>query len=255
MNRTSISNALTNAPDQRKNTLYQVSLLQGLTSGDYYGSVAIEELKQHGDVGIGTFDGLNGELIMLNGEVYRAKGDGRIEVVSDLETTPFAVAAFMNTDGMRELKDIRSCDALFEELERMVEARGKNRFYMIRIDGVFREIEVRSVPKQKEPFKRLVEVLESEQTLFRYKKIEGTMVGLYCPCYMSALNAVGWHLHFISKDRTVGGHVLDVDIAEAVSTWTDLDAFEVRLPKNGMFDGLDLAVDQSRDIEKVEKNR
>ena len=81
------------------------------------------------------------------------------------------------------------------------------------------------------------------------------MVGLYCPCYMSALNAVGWHLHFISKDRTVGGHVLGVDIAEAVSTWTDLDAFEVRLPKNGMFGGFDLTVDQSRDIEKVEKNR
>lgn len=81
------------------------------------------------------------------------------------------------------------------------------------------------------------------------------MVGLYCPCYMSALNAAGWHLHFISKDRTVGGHVLGVNIAEAASAWADLDAFEVRLPKNRMFDGFDLTVDQSRDIEKVEKNR
>lgn len=74
-----------------------------------------------------------------------------------------------DTDGMRELKDIRSCDALFEELDRMVEARGKNRFYMIRVDGVFREMEVRSVPKQKEPYKRLVEVLESEQTFLSMK--------------------------------------------------------------------------------------
>ena len=241
-------------PDQKRNVLYQVSLLQGLTYGDYYGSVAIGELKQHGDTGIGTFNRLNGELIMLDGKVYRAAGGGNIEAVTDDETTPFAVAAFMDVNASRKFTEIPDSDALYDELDRMVEARGKNRFYIVRIDGMFRKMHVRSVYAQREPYRRLVEVLEKEQTFYNYENMEGTMVGLYCPFYMSALNAAGWHFHFISKDKTRGGHVLGVQIAEAVSAWADIDAFEVKLPQNEMFAGFDLTVDQSKDIEKVEKN-
>ena len=255
MNHSSILNALTNAPDQRKNTLYQVSLLQGLTNGDYYGSVAIEELKRHGDVGIGTFDGLNGELIMLDGVIYRAAGDGSVEVVSDRVTVPFSVVTYMDADETKHLKEISDFSALCFELDQMVAKRGKNRFYMIRIDGVFQEVNVRSVYGQEGPYKRLAEVMESDQTFFDYENIEGTMVGLYCPPYMSHLNAVGWHLHFISKDKSKGGHVLGVKIADAVLTWDDTDAFQMRLPQNDMFAGFDLAVDQSEDIKKIEKNQ
>jgi hypothetical protein len=97
-----------------------------------------------------------------------------------------------------------------------------------------------------------MEVLAHDQTFFEYENIEGTMVGIYCPPYMSALNAVGWHLHFISDDKTKGGHVLDVNIADAVLTWDDTDGFEVRLPQNEMFAGFDLTIDQSEDIKKAE---
>ena len=89
-----------------KSVLYQVSLLQGLTYGDYNGSVAIKELKQNGDTGIGTFDRLNGELIMLDGTVYRAASDGHVEITTDEETTPFAVAAFLDANISKELKEI-----------------------------------------------------------------------------------------------------------------------------------------------------
>lgn len=244
-----------NAFDQSRDVIYQVSLLQGLTNGDYYGSVPLRELKRHGDTGIGTFDGLNGELIMLDGEIYRAAGNGCIEYVSDDETTPFAVAAFMDGDASKELKDIPDFGALCGELDRMAEERGKNRFYMVRIDGMFRKMNVRSIYAQKEPYRRLTEVLEHDQTFFDYENIEGTMVGLYCPPYMSCLNAVGWHLHFISKDKTQGGHVLGLNIADAVLNWHDGNGFELRLPQNRMFAGFDLTVDQSEDIKKVETNQ
>jgi acetolactate decarboxylase len=140
-------------------------------------------------------------------------------------------------------------------LDRLVQERGKNRFYMIRIDGAFRKMNVRSVYAQEEPYRHLVEVLVNEQTLFDYENIAGTMVGLYCPPYMSALNAVGWHLHFISGDKTRGGHVLGVEIAEAVLTWQDIDGFTVQLPQSRRFSDFDLTVDQSADIEKIEKYR
>ena len=243
-----------NAPVQNRDVMYQVSLLQSLVNGDYCGSITVEELKQHGDIGIGTFDGLNGELIMLDGETYRAAGDGRVEVVSDQVTIPFSVVTFMDADKTESMKEISDCDALFSKLDQMAEARGKNRFYMIRIDGMFREINVRSVYAQEGTYRRLTEVMEHDQTFFDYTNIEGTIVGLYCPPYMSYLNAVGWHLHFISKDRTKGGHVLGLHIADAVLTWDDTDGFQMRLPQNDMFSGFDLTVDQSKDIEKLEKN-
>ena len=72
---------------------------------------------------------------------------------------------------------------------------------------------------------------------------------------MGSLNAVGWHFHFVSKDRTKGGHVLGVQIADAVLTWDDVDGFALRLPQSERFSRYDLTVDQSEDIEKIEKNQ
>lgn len=235
-----------------RDVIYQVSLLQGLTLGDYYGSVTVKELKRHGDIGIGTFDGLNGELIMVDGEVYRAAGDGSVEVVSNKETIPFSNVTFLDADKTKNLKGIVDYHELLGELNKLVEERGKNRFYMIRIDGLFKEMNVRSEYAQKEPYKPLVEVLQYDQTFFDYKDIEGTIVGLYCPPYMSSLNAVGWHMHFVSKDKTKGGHVFGMNIVDAKLTWDDTNAFQMLLPQNEMFTGFDLTIDQSEDIKKVE---
>ena len=238
-----------------RDIIYQVSLLQGLTNGDYYGSITVGELKQHGDTGIGTFNGLNGELVLLDGKVYRVAGDGSVKTVSDEETIPFCVASFLEADATVNLHKIPDFQALHKELDQTVMERGVNRFRMIRIDGTFRNITARSVYAQKEPYKRLTEALECDQTLFTYENITGTMMGVYCPPYMSALNAPGWHLHFISEDKTKGGHVLDVSVSDAVLTWDDVDGFELKLPRNKLFDSFDLTVDQSEDIKKVETNQ
>ena len=240
---------------QDRDCMYQVSLLQGLTFGDYYGSITVEELEKNGDTGIGTFNRLNGELIMVDGETYRAAGDGSVELVSDEETIPFSVVTYLDPDETRDLREIRSYEELCKALDEIVAQRGKNRFYMVRIDGSFNEINVRSVNAQDEPYEPLVDALERDQTFFNYENIEGTMIGLYCPPYMADLNAVGWHLHFISKDKTKGGHVLGIDFDDAVLTWDDTDEFQIKLPQNEMFAGFDLTIDQTEDIKKAETNK
>ena len=240
---------------QDRDRMYQVSLLQGLTLGDYYGSITVEELEKNGDTGIGTFNRLNGELIMIDGETYRAAGDGSVEIVPNDETIPFSVVTYLDPDETRNLKEIHSYEELCKALDEIVAERGKNRFYMVRIDGAFNEINVRSVYAQDEPYEPLVDVLEHDQTFFDYENIEGTMVGLYCPPYMGDLNAVGWHLHFISEDKTKGGHVLGINFEEAVLTWDDTDGFQTTLPQNEIFSNFDLTVDQSEDIKKVETNK
>lgn len=244
----------TNA-SERSGVLFQVSLLQSLLYGDYCGSISLKELKQQGDTGIGTFNKLNGELIMLDGVAYRAAGDGSVEIVSDDETIPFSVVAFMNADETKSIKGIADYDSLCLQLNQMVEEKGANRFYMIRIDGMFNEINVRSIYAQERPYKRLSEVMERDQTFFDYENIEGTLVGLYCPPYMASLNAVGWHMHFISKDKTRGGHVLGANISDATLAWSGIDGFRMQLPQNEMFDELDLTVDQSEDIKIIETNK
>ncbi len=241
-----------------RETLYQVSLLQGLTFGDYHGSISVGELKKKGDTGIGTFNALNGELIMLDGVVYRAAGDGSVEAVPDDETIPFSNVTFFDKDETQaiasadEINDIKSLTAMLDE---KVASLGENRFYVIRIDGKFDKMNVRSELAQSEPYKPLAEVLETDQTFFDYENIEGTVVGLYCPPYMSSLNATGWHLHFVSKDKTKGGHILGLDIADAELSWDYTEGFKVKLPDSEMFADFDLTIDQSEDIEKVEKNQ
>jgi acetolactate decarboxylase len=87
---TNISTNTSIASEYDRETIYQVSLLQGLTFGDYNGSVSVADLKKRGDIGIGTFEGLNGELIAIDGKVYRAAGDGSVEEVSDDTLIPFS---------------------------------------------------------------------------------------------------------------------------------------------------------------------
>ena len=237
-----------------RETVYQVSLLQGLTFGDYHGSVSVADLKKRGDIGIGTFDGLNGELIAVDGKVYRAAGDGSVEEVSADTMIPFSNVTFFDEDVKDILNGVNDINALQDKLNQKVSELGENKFYFIRIDGTFDEMNVRSEYAQEEPYKPLAEVLETDQTFFHYEDIEGTVVGLYCPPYMSDLNATGWHMHFVSSNKTQGGHVLGLKIGKADLGMDVTDGFAMALPDDEMFAGFDLTIDQSEDIEKVEKD-
>ena len=128
-------------------------MLQGLTFGDYYGSITAGELKQNGDTGLGTFDGLDGEMIVLGGVVYKAKSDGLVETVSDSEKIPFSNVTFFDEDDKTTLEGIADIDTLKQLLEGKIESRLPNGFCVIRIDGKFKEMNVRSASKQNEPYK------------------------------------------------------------------------------------------------------
>ena len=231
-----------------------VSLLQGLTLGDYYGSVTVKELKEKGDTGIGTFEGVNGELVMVDGAVYRAKSDGSVEVAPDDETIPFSNVTFFDADATEEISGISNINDLKSYLNGKVNEFGKNNFYMIRIDGAYKNVFARSELKQEEPYKTLADALSTDQREFNFEKTNGTVVGLYCPEYMKELNAAGWHFHFVSEDRQNGGHVLDLDIDSAELKWDNTPGFNMLLPDTEKFPTLDLTTDQSQDIKKVETN-
>ena len=238
------------APERE--TLFQIALLQSLAQGYFDGVVTVGEMKARGDTGIGTFDALNGEMIVLDGVVYRALEDGTIEIPQDSETVPYAAVTFIDTDETHSLSRISRMDALQSVLSGAVSARGRNLFCMTLITGSFSLVRVRSEAGQEKPYGELNVVLAEQQKEYVLENVRGTMVGLFCPDYMRGLNSPGWHFHFITEDRTRGGHVLQVSINEAEAVLDMTPGFAMLLPEDPVFHALDLSRNMDEAIRQAE---
>ena len=51
--------------------IFQYGTMAGIIEGAYSGSLTIEELLKYGNFGIGTFDGIDGEMVILDSKVYK----------------------------------------------------------------------------------------------------------------------------------------------------------------------------------------
>lgn len=240
------------AETAKSDGLFQVALLQSLMQGEYDGIVTVGELKKYGDTGIGTFQGVNGEMIVLDGIVYRAIWDGSVEVAPDDETVPFSNVTFFDTDIKAEHVKADSSAELKSILNSIVRKHGKNQFYMAKVTGLMTSILVRSELEQKQPYRHLNDALKTDQREFTYSDIKGTIVALYCPDYMDGLNSPGWHLHFISEDRQKGGHVLELSLQDGTLELDIISEFAMIVPNRESFNAKSLETDMKKEIEQVE---
>jgi acetolactate decarboxylase len=197
---------------QAQKTLYQVSTLNSLSAGNFDGIKTVQEVLQEGNFGLGTFDGLNGEMILLDGQMYQVKDSGKVEIPGAPSKLPFAAVTFFQADHSEDISHVQNLDALKADIDQMIVK--KDRFYAIRVDGVFNQIQVRSESQQQKPYPSLTDALKN-QDVFIYKNVKGTLVGFWCPNDIGTLNVTGYHFHFISDDHSQGGHVLDVSINTA----------------------------------------
>lgn len=233
----------------RSDALTQVSLIQALLSGDYTGGMECGELVRHGDFGLGTFDALDGEMAVLDGRVYAIRSDGRVREVEPTARTPFAAVTFFDADDEFVLD---ACDQpkLQEQLKRHLPS--ENLFYAIRIRGTFDYVKTRSVPRQTPPYRPLAAVVASEQALFEFKNIEGELIGYWTPSYAKSFNPPGWHFHFMAKDRSGGGHLLDVRLREGRAQIDRISELVVKLPATDSFLRADLAPDRGAELHRAE---
>ena len=79
--------------------IYQISTISSLLAGGYDGDTTVAELLRHGGFGLGTFNGVDGEMMVLDGRVYRGTIDGRAHAVADSALTPFAVVVAFRPQG------------------------------------------------------------------------------------------------------------------------------------------------------------
>jgi len=220
-----------------RETLYQVSTLGALKAGFYDGDVSYTELGEHGDAGIGTFEGLDGEMIALNGEFYQIKTDGKAYEVSGTAIAPFAMVTFFDADLAAQPEQGLDYEALQSFLDGVLPSR--NVFYAIKVEGRFDHVKARSVPAQEKPYPPLSDAI-AEQTVFELQDVEGTMMGFWCPAYVGDINTPGYHLHFITSDRSAGGHVLDLLLGEVDVFIDETPDFLMQLPEMEEFQRADL---------------
>ncbi len=187
-------------------TLFQTSTIDALLSGNYEGDVSFEELRASGDFGLGTFDALDGEMVAIDGDFYQVKADGLAYEVDERLKTPFAVVTFFEPDLRRSLAGPMGYADLCACLDGIVG--DTNMCHAVRVDGLFRYVKTRSVPRQREPYPPLVEVVKLQPT-FELRNVRGSLVGFRFPNYAQGLNVPGYHLHFITEDRHSGGHLLE----------------------------------------------
>jgi len=231
----------------------QLSTITHLVAGDYYGSLTVEELLSYGDFGLGTFDGVNGEMIVVDGVCYQALGDGSVVTADSTETVPFATVCRFEEDFTVDLDNIGSMEALASALTQAVEVNGANSVYFAKIQGTFPMMHVRSETKQQEPYVALDQALAVSQKEYTYTETTGTLVCLYFPEYMSQLNSAGWHFHYISDDRSQGGHVLDLSFDYAVAQINECSNFSMIFPDTESFQDIDYNAVGQENIDAAER--
>ena len=234
-------------------TLYQLALFQSVAQGEYYGASTVGDFKKHGDFGMGIFEAVNGELIMLDGVVYQALHDGSVVIPPDDTRIPYGNCTFFTPDIV--MQDI-TCGSLTElevTLNLAVLRHGKNQFYFAKIQGIFPVVHVRSELKQEEPYRMLNIALRTDQREYHHENLSGTMVGLYCPAFMQSMNAPGWHFHFISEDGTIGGHMTGAVLQNCKSTLCKMSRLVTDIPDSDSFNSKDLGQDVMEAIREAER--
>jgi acetolactate decarboxylase len=211
--------------------LFQASTIMALMSGDFDYSISIEYFLKNGDTGIGSYNGLNGEAIFLNGVAYNATASGNVKIM-DIPQTGVTFGQIARFDESHvtpfDTGEFHSKAELDEKLKPAL-LKGPNSFYMIKAKGTFSSITVRSAYKQRKPFRRM-SLVSKEMKYFTYKDIKGVLVGVYSPSFTDGLSFKGWHLHFLSEDLSKGGHVTDLSSPSLQVISNLLEKYEIKFP-------------------------
>lgn len=229
--------------------VYQRSTIDALLAGRYDDTTSIGHIKNFGGFGLGTLNGLDGELIALEGEYYQVKTDGKAYPLDPSIRTPFITCTFFDPNYTVEMDELTNFNRFKDYLDSLIKY--KNKIISVKVSGVFDSIQLRSVARQTPPYKPLAEVID-QQVIFYHKQVAGTLVGFIFPEYLSGVNVPGYHFHFLSEDKTFGGHVLELSINSGKMWIDDSGDLLLSIPEDHNFQNQNLSIDRSQDLKKVE---
>ncbi len=195
----------------KKDSIYQVSTIVELMRGKYDGNVSLKQLKKKGNFGVGTVNGLDGEFLFVNGKAYHLRGQVRASTAKSFIKTPYAMVTKFKPETEDKVLNSLDYAQFINKLDSIIDT--QNSLTAIKVEGVFNSVKFRVVPMQQPPYRPLAEVMPDQREI-DMQNIEGTLVGFYVPRYMAGINTPGYHFHFLSKDKKIGGHVLEFVMQE-----------------------------------------
>lgn len=219
-----------------------------LFEGGYDGEETVAVVFEDAWLGLGISDALDGELVVVDGIVWRVPDSGVPEVADPAALVPFAISERKApTDSITTVHIPRGTS--FAELAELVEAE-THECITVRIEGTFRDVVLRSEHRQTPPYRALDEVLsvDSDQEVrFHFDTWDGILVGYRFPDARDGVLLPGLHLHALSHDRKSGGHCREMIVEEAVMTWASARV-NVALPAGRLQDLLDAAPEHQEQI-------
>ncbi|MDR0299950.1 MAG: acetolactate decarboxylase [Streptococcaceae bacterium] len=206
-----------------ENKIFQHNSYHSLRSGFYKGTIALSEALRHGSIGIGTLDGANGEVIILDGVAYHGDANNQVRQVGldDNETLPYVAVLDIKASDLNSLEfENLLSDDLYAELAKSF---SNYSLYGIKITGNFRLVEIMSKPAHNTaPYEEILE----KQPHFKREKLSGTMVGIWGPRHLESLYGSGYHLHFLSDDKSFGAHVERFIVDSVKVEFVEIDKIE-----------------------------
>ncbi|WFD34881.1 hypothetical protein MCUN1_001725 [Malassezia cuniculi] len=231
--------------------VFQYSTASALMAGVAAHGITLEELVRHGRYGLGTMLGIDGEVIVTDGTAYHLCADASPRVVPPDAQLPFAMVANID-DGAHPCTwpSISSKDGLIDLL-RSAERESDNRFVVFRAHGAFDYVKVRVVRGQVYPGQPLAE-LGDAQKVVEIENTVGQLVGFVTPSYLAGVSVAGLHVHFLSDDKQLGGHVLELKADKEITAATcSPGELSLRLPGSKEFAHANLDADKEA-LHKVE---
>ncbi len=222
------------------NTLYQYSTFIAVQNGLYDGDLSLPNLQQRGDFGLGSFNALEGELIALHGKFFHCT-NGKAQLASASSRLCWAAVCKFNNDLNINITTNTRLENLKASIEKQIGS--KNFLLAIHISGKFSKLKIASVPKQTKPYKTIKEIID-ESREFDLHNIQGDAIGFFAPDYMEHIKMPGYHFHFIDNTQTIGGHVLDFELAEGLISLQKLSHFTFELPNSNEFSRLEMPTPQ-----------
>jgi len=236
-----------------RHLVYQTSLMSALLDGIYDGDTTVATLLEHGDFGLGTFNALDGEMLILDGVCYRMRVDGTVTPAAPDALTPFAVVTEFVPTVSIPVDEPASRDEAVRLINQTLQS--ANYLYAVRLTGEFEWVRVRAVQRQEKPYQPMSEAIRGEKTL-EFGRSTGVVAGFRTPLYGQGIGVPGGHVHYIDAARGHGGHVLDFRLLSGtieICIGTDL---HLELPLTAEFKNADLSPDDLADqIEQTENHR
>jgi acetolactate decarboxylase len=217
---------------ERARTLYQTSTMSALVDGIYDGSMTIAELLEHGDFGVGTFNHLDGEMVVNEGVCFHLFSNGDARVASPDDLTPFAAVTSFEADTTFDVKTPTSRADLIAQIDERISS--ENLFYAVRGTGHFTSVSTRTATRQEAPYPSLPEAT-SDEVERTFADTSGVVVGFRTPDYEQGVSVAGYHLHFLNDKQSSGGHAFDFVLNEGVIEIMTVSELRLSLPTSGPF--------------------